>query len=146
MTRSPPCLGKKGCPLDITSYPGKPLPPNVQRFVQGLAKLEELVMQGKATTLEHVVYLTADHAVRHARDDEELWTMLSQCREHVVAFAAGNRFPPAYSQSYAHAGLRYQQLMDTLPPYPLSERAQAAGEVATIRRKRRRAATKRTER
>lgn len=127
--------------MDITSYPGKPLPPNVQCFARELARLEELVMQGGATVLEQVVYLTADHAVRHARDDFELWRMLQQCREHVMAFAAGNQFPPAYLESYQYAGLRYLKLMDTLPPYP-PHREQATGEERNTRGKKRKSATK----
>jgi hypothetical protein len=127
--------------VDITSHPGRPLAPNVQRFAQELSQLETLVMQGLATTIEQVVYHTASHAARYARDDEELWHMLAQCQEHVVAFAAGNRFPPEYYQSYAYAGLRYQKLMDTLPPYDPG-REQMTGETGKIGRKKRKGAVK----
>lgn len=112
--------------MNITASPNKPLSPHVQRFVQELSQLETLVQQGKATAIEHVVYLTASHAVRYAGDDLELWRMLQKCQEHVVAFAANSQFPPEYCETYCYAGQRYQKLMDTLPPYPPLEE-QAAG-------------------
>lgn len=120
--------------MNITASPDKPLPPNVQRFVQELSQLETLVKQGTATAIEHVVYLTASHAVRHAGDDLELWRMLQQCQEHVVAFAANSQFPPEYCETYRYAGQRYQKLMDTLPPYPPATE-QAVGKTGNTRRK-----------
>lgn len=121
--------------MNITASLDKPLPPNVQRFVQELSQLETLVQQGEATAIEHVVYLTTSHAVRYAGDDLELWHMLQKCQEHVAAFAANSQFPPEYCETYQYAGLRYQKLMDTLPPYPPHEE-QAVGKTGNSRRKR----------
>jgi hypothetical protein len=128
--------------MDIHASPGKVLPPNIQRFVEVFSALQELVQEGKATALEQVVYWTTEHAIRHARDDHELWLMLAECQEHVVAFAGGGRFPNAYYLSYASAGLQYQRLKDTLPPYT-PDRGQGENEKTKSSRKRSKPTTKR---
>jgi hypothetical protein len=133
--------GKKRT-MDIHTFPGKTLPPNILRFLEVFSALEKLVSQGKATALEQVVYLTAEHAARHARDDQELWWMLAQCQEHVVAFAGDGRFPQAYAMSYASAGLKYQQLKDALAPYAPG-REQGEGDKTKNRGKQAKYTTKR---
>jgi hypothetical protein len=106
--------------VNIYAYPGNPLAPHVQRFVDQFLQLETTVRAGLSTDIEQFVYVTANLAVRHAGSAEELWTMLQQWRDQMAVAAAEIRFPQAYRDAFAYAAQRYQCLMDALSSHPQS--------------------------
>jgi hypothetical protein len=102
--------------VNIYPYPTAQLAPHIQRFVEQFLQLESTVRAGEATDIEQFVYVTANLAVRHARDEQELLVMLQQWHDQMAVAAAELRFPQVYRDTFAYAGQRYQCLMDTLFP------------------------------